>query len=186
MECEAGRSVHGDAEMNLFEMLAKVKDLPEGDYAECGVHLGESALMIAERMNLDARLWLFDTFEGHGTPHEFDDAKAHYKGRYSDTSVEIVRKLIPTAQIIKGCVPESLAVVAALNFRFVHIDMDHYLPTKGACEFFKPRIVPGGIIRFDDYGVSDCPGATKAVDEIFGKEAIDPTDSRWENIEREA
>lgn len=73
------------------------------------------------------------------------------------------------------------------QWRFVRIDMDHYLPTKFACEFFKERMEPGGIIEFDDYHHVECPGATKAIDEVFGRENIKegygefPTNSfHWE------
>jgi len=165
--------------MNLFEMLAAVKDFTEGDYVECGVWMGETAQRIAERMNPEARLYLLDSFAGHAEPMEFDDARSHPKGRYSNTSIELVAKKVPGATILAGFIPETFPVIEGCRFRFAHIDVDHYLPTKAACEFFKTRMVHGGIIRFDDYASGDCPGATKAVDEVFGRDNIVPGDSRW-------
>ena len=35
------------------------------------------------------------------------------------------------------------------------------------CEFVYPRMVPGGVLVFDDYGFLTCPGARAAVDEFF-------------------
>ena len=52
-------------------------------------------------------------------------------------------------------------------FCFVHADADVYPSTKDICEFFYPRLTPGGLIIFDDYGYSGAPGAKKAVDEYF-------------------
>ena len=139
-----------------------------GDYAECGVWRGEVAQYIYERMDPNAKLWLFDSFMGHPEPGPFDDAIAHPKGRYNDNSIEMVAARCPHAIIIPGWLPESLAAAREIMFRFVRVDVDHYLATKGVIEFFLPRMVPGGIMEFDDYGHSECPGATKAVDEVIG------------------
>ncbi len=151
----------------LDEMLEAVKGL-SGDYAECGVWRGEVAEYIYQRMAPGARLWLFDSFLGHPEPSEFDDAIAHPKGRYADTSMEIVRARCPLAIIVPGFMPGSLYVAAETLFRFVRVDVDHYAATKGVIEFFRDKMVPGGIMEFDDYQHSECPGATKAIDEVIG------------------
>ncbi len=51
------------------------------------------------------------------------------------------------------------------RFAFVHVDVDLYQPTRDAIDFFYPRLLPGGILLFDDYGFMTCPGARRAVDE---------------------
>ncbi len=68
---------------------------------------------------------------------------------------------------VPGLVPESLAGVRDRTFSFVHIDLDIYSAIKSACEFFYCRMQPGGVLLFDDYGHSSCPGARAAVDEFF-------------------
>lgn len=168
--------------MNIFEMLEAVKEFSEGDYAECGVWQGFMAEHIANGMNPKFKLWLFDSFKGHAEPSEFDNAKEHPKGRYADTSIKDVLQRLPAGIVyspVIGYIPETFACVNGQKFRFVHIDLDHYLPTKAACEFFKARMVPGGIIRFDDYMAGECPGSTKAVDEVFGRDNILEADYRW-------
>lgn len=156
--------------MNLVEL---VNELPDGDYCEVGVYRGEGAERIAKSMKQGERLWLFDSFAGHDEPCEFDHPD-HYKGRYDDNTVIEVQALVPSAKIVVGWVPESLEIVAALKFRYVRIDVDQYWPTRGACEFFLPRMVKGGCIEFDDYECSTCDGATKAINEIFGDEIKTP------------
>lgn len=162
-------------------MLDAVRDLPEGHYAECGVWKGFMAEQIYAGMSQEATLFLFDTFAGHEEPHpEFDDAAHHPQGRYADTSWEEIHEKFPLATVVRGPVQRTLKYYEQnCLFRFAHIDMDHYAPTRFACEFFKPRMVKGGIIRFDDYNFNECPGATKAVDEIFGRENILPSDYRF-------
>jgi O-methyltransferase len=152
----------------LDAMLQEVQALPEGDYAECGVWRGEIAEYIAARMAPDATLWLFDSFQGHPEPGEFDDAQAHPKGRYADTSMAAVHARVPHARIVPGWLPATLDVVQERRFRFVRVDVDHYASTKAITEFFLTHMVPGGIIEFDDYSHDECPGATKAVNEVIG------------------
>jgi O-methyltransferase len=158
--------------MELLEILELVKVLPEGDYAECGVFQGDTAEIISKNRADGATLWLFDSFEGHADPHPFDDAVAHPKGRYSNTHFDLVaRKITEPFYVVAGWLPDTLEVVDQKRFRFVHVDVDHYLPTKGVTEFFLSRMVPGGILKFDDYGHPECPGATKAIDELLGDKA---------------
>lgn len=169
--------------MNLSEMLEEVQNLPVGDYAECGVYKGDSAEYIAARMVFGPTLWLFDSFTGHGEPGPYDDAKEHPKGRYGDTDVDlVVERMAAVARIrvMAGFIPGTFSKVPSeTRFRFVHIDVDHYAPTLAACQFFLPKMVPGGIIRFDDYGYVS--GATKAIDEAVGREALLPGDWRYEH-----
>lgn len=155
-----------------------VHDLPTGDYAEVGVFQGDGAVRIAAAMNPKSTLWLFDSFQGHAEPHPCDDGAAHPKGRYSNTSMDQVAdrflNVRRDVRIIPGYIPTTFRVIENCKFRFVRIDVDHYVPTLDACQFFKPRMVSGGIIEFDDYRVQECPGATKSVDDIFGRDTISP------------
>lgn len=131
------------------------------------------AVQIYAAMVPNTNLYLFDSFEGHPEPTETDDRKAHPKGRYSDTSEQSVRDRLnqPNVFIYKGFFPERFDEVRDLSFRFVNVDCDHYVSTKQCIEFFRPRIVKGGVIRFDDYGVGDCPGATKACHDMGIRES---------------
>ena len=43
-----------------------------------------------------------------------------------------------------------------------------------SCDFFYPRLTPGGMMLFDDYGFASCPGVRKAVDEFFADKMQKP------------
>jgi hypothetical protein len=49
----------------------------------------------------------------------------------------------------------------------VHIDVDLFDPTLSSIAFFHPRMVPGGVILLDDYGLDTCPGVTAAIDQFM-------------------
>src|SRR5574341_1155652 len=164
--------------MTMEEMLEQVRSLPDGHYAECGVYRGESAERIWRHMPPGMELWLFDSCQGHAEPTEFDNAKTHPKGAYADTSVEVIRSRVPQAKLVPGYLPGTLSQVPSGHlFRFVNIDCDHYIPTRGATEFFLPRMVQGGIIRFDDLcDPQGCPGAVKAVHEFINPKLLHKND----------
>ncbi len=58
-----------------------------------------------------------------------------------------------------------------LKIALLHIDTDIYEPAKEALRVFFDRVVKGGIVAFDDYGVIH--GETLAVDEFFGENKPD-------------
>lgn len=49
----------------------------------------------------------------------------------------------------------------------MYIDVDLYQPILDSLKFFYKRMIPGGIMVFDDYGFTFFPGAKKAVDEFM-------------------
>lgn len=63
----------------------------------------------------------------------------------------------------------SAPVISNLADRiaFAHIDLDIYQSILDSCRFIYPRLSPGGVIVFDDYGFMSCPGAREAVDRFF-------------------
>lgn len=54
-----------------------------------------------------------------------------------------------------------------VRFSLIHFDCDLYAPTKTALEALWPRVSRGGVLLFDEYGIADWPGETKAVDEFL-------------------
>ncbi len=138
-----------------------------GEVAECGVYKGGTAKILAELVP-DRPLHLFDTF--CGMPETDPGRDLHKAGDFADTTLESVRAYLSghtNVNCVAGMIPQTLEVVRGQKFSFVHIDLDIYSSIKAACEFFYPRLEPGGILVFDDYGYSSCPGARAAVDEFF-------------------
>ena len=53
------------------------------------------------------------------------------------------------------------------KFCFASLDCDIYESYKECLEFFYPRLVPGGVVLFDEYNDPPWPGCNKAVDEFL-------------------
>lgn len=150
-------------------MVALASKVPEGGYfAEVGVYKGGSlkhlAVSFPERYILG-----FDSFEGLPST-QWSEMEIHTPGEFADTSMEAVVEFLndynSRVRIFKGIFPDSAEGVKDYKFSFVHIDTDFYLSVKACIEWFWPRLLPGGIMVFDDYEWPNCPGVKKALVEF--------------------
>jgi O-methyltransferase len=154
----------------LRDALLLTAGLP-GDLAELGVCRGGAAKLIGH-LQPDARLHLFDTFAG--IPE--DDSRGPLTaGTFAgDSPAEVAAFLSnPRAVLHVGKFPATAP--AELELRFAHIDMDIYQSTRAAIACLAPRLVPGGVLLFDDYGWHDCPGVAQAVHEAGLEPLARPT-----------
>lgn len=146
------------ARVNFLEKFAQevYRKGVHGAVSEAGVFQGDFSAEI-NRNFPDRKLYLFDTFEG------FDDRDLTYEDNYganpdrgdyfTATSTDLViskLKYPGLAEIKKGYVPETFAGIED-TFCFVSLDMDLYMPTQKAMEWFWPRLNHGGVLLIHDY-----------------------------------
>jgi O-methyltransferase len=140
----------------------------DGEFWECGVYKGGTAMLLAKRLSVAAtQLRLFDTFEGMP---ETDAARdLHKAGDFSDTSLEAVRSRVrgDFVHFHKGLIPTTFSGLESARIAFAHVDVDIHSAILACCDFIFPRLCVGGFMVFDDYGFPSCPGARAAVDEFF-------------------
>lgn len=157
----------------MADEFLKVAHL-SGEVADLGSYRGGSALIL-RRLAPEKKLHLFDTWMGIPFDDELCD---HKKGEWA-SSIDDCRTLVGTASntyyhqcIISNPVPQYIAnngytYVKESKFCFVYVDVDTYLSTRDAIDFFLPRMVKGGKMVFDDYGWRACAGVKLAVDNAF-------------------
>ena len=152
-----------------------------GEIWEAGVFQGGTALMLKQLIEASstsgtpADLRLFDTFQG--MPETRDDLDLHREGDFADTSLDSVRSLVGREDWIHfhpGLVPETFVGLNDRSIRLAHVDLDIYEGILLTCEFVYPKLVPGGMMVFDDYGFWSCPGARLAVDQFFAEKPEQP------------
>jgi O-methyltransferase len=144
-----------------------------GGILEVGVWRGGTGALMAKRARLAGSLdpvYLCDTFEGvvKAGSHDTD-----YKGgEHSDTSQRVVEDLlksldISNVRILKGIFPDETAhlIEPGAQFRLCHIDVDVYQSAKDVMSWIWDRMVPGGIVVYDDFGFNGCEGIAKCVNE---------------------
>lgn len=160
---------------HFIRLLGMVSDLP-GDYVELGTQHGSTARIIWRIMDDRSRLYCFDTFEGF-TQADLDIESNYRNHGWTTDSIpnpqppDVVRQYITNGHatdrlvMVPGRVPETFAAFDASQFRFAHLDMDLFAPTKSALEWLWPRMTPGGILFLHDY---DClPTVKQAADEFL-------------------
>mgnify|MGYP003638052447 CR=1 FL=1 len=119
--------------------------------------------------NMD--VYLCDTFTGVVKAGENDP---HYKGGEHSDATELEVQLLldivgASANTLEGIFPEetSLHIPVTTKFAFCHIDVDTYQSTKEIMEWLWPKVEPGGIIVYDDYGMKGLGGVTKYINENY-------------------
>jgi O-methyltransferase len=160
--------------LHVLYTLAVQASRLEGEFWECGVYRGGTAMMLANILEPSAsvptepRLRLFDTFEG--MPQTDSARDLHRAGDFADTSAESVHRRVGgerLAWVHKGFLPTTFRGLEQAVIAFTHIDVDIYQSMFDSCAFIYPRMARGGFMIFDDYGMPSCPGARQAVDEFF-------------------
>lgn len=178
------------AKSKLFESVLGV----QGSIIECGVFMGGGVMTwanlsaILEPLNHIRKVIGFDTFSGFVDVTEEDRSGAANenltKGALKVDSYEdlqecvrifdIYRPLghIPKVELVRGDALESIPAYIEANQHLVvallYLDFDLYAPTKAALEAFLPRMPKGAIVAFDQLGMRQWPGETRAVMDTLG------------------
>lgn len=166
---------------NLVRFFESAIALP-GHFAECGSYRGGTGLLLARQLARrgihDREIHLFDSFEG--MPKEAtQDPSGHVEGDFGDVDFQDVLAALapyPYVHLHRGFIPHTFDQVdQAMRFAFVHIDVDLYQSAYDCLEYFYSRMVPRGIMLFDNYGFYVYRDSEKrAVDEFFADKVEAP------------
>ena len=164
--------------------LIETIDGVAGDIVECGVASGNSFAMLAalnRHSNPPRRLWGFDSWQGLPTPLPEDvstPSSAATRGAFSASHEDLVflrleqygfkRSDLGHATLVRGPFAETLPRCPVDQIALLHLDVDLYDSYRTCLTHLWPKVVPNGIVAFDEYGLDDAwPGARLAVDEFF-------------------
>lgn len=184
LSCDSSRIGKFMAHYELFKMSI---DKP-GSIIECGVFKGISLIRFATFRNLlnkkSKKIIGFDMF-GRFPETKFVRDQKLRKKFIKDAGINGIskkqllqtlkrKKLDEKIELIQGdvtkTIPKYIEKNPKLKISFLNLDTDIYEPAVTILEYLYPKIVKGGILLLDDYGVF--PGETKAVDEYFAKNNI--------------
>jgi hypothetical protein len=179
LTCDTGRI---GKFMSHLEIYKKIISLP-GDVLEFGVYKGSSLIRllsfreILENTN-SRRIYGFDAFGKFPENVSLKSDKSFITKFETEGGLGIseedlhevcAAKKLTNYELIKGDItltlPDFISQNPALKLSLVHIDVDVYEPTLVILECIWERLVKGGIVMLDDYGLVE--GETKAVDVFF-------------------
>jgi asparagine synthase (glutamine-hydrolysing) len=173
--------------LRTLEDLAK--SAVPGDFLECGVALGGSAIVLARHGGSDRRFHGYDVFGMIPPPGENDPPEAHeryqtivggessglggeeYYGYrddlYEQVSAAFSEFGVPVdgdrVQLHRGLFEDTLHPDSPVAL--AHVDSDWYDPVKTCLERIYPQLEAGGVILLDDY--EDYGGCKQATDEFM-------------------
>jgi len=166
-----------------------------GDFVECGVALGGSAIVLASHLEFGCRLHAYDVFGMIPPPSDRDDEGAHsryetirsgrsagiggdeYYGYVDDLRTRVVDNFRlfgfePDGRPItlhEGLFEDTLRFEPGQRVALAHIDCDWYDPVSFCLETIYPHLSPGGFIILDDY--NDYGGCRRATDAFLERHA---------------
>lgn len=162
--------------------LELTRELP-GDIVELGVGPGRFMAYCGSWLNATRsarRYWGYDTFAGFPEVSEEDKnglsedrlrlVKPGHYGQFPRRRIEhLARHMgLRNVRLVEGDFRHTLKTTRPEQVSFLYMDCDLYESYKVGLELLYHRVVPGGIILFDEYDrTNEWPGAKKAVDEFF-------------------
>ncbi len=181
-----------------YEFFQQIQDLP-GDIVELGVYRGGSLMSWANFLEIrnmgdrHKKVIGFDNFKGFGDFDEKDGAdvpdvgkkRGGFDGGAFEESLRDAIRIFdadrfipykPRVVLVKGNIEETVPLYVeenpGLRISLLHFDVDLYRPTLVGLETLWPRVVPGGIVLLDEYGIPPWEGESRAVDEFFAGKKV--------------
>lgn len=169
---ETLRATYGIAKMLIEEGVP-------GDFVECGVFAGVQVAAMAKAM-LDAgdtarKVHLFDSFEGipAGGPHDTNWTHPAGTSKCSMTLVKLHMQEwgVPQDLLVyhPGWFKDTVPVADIPQIALLRLDGDLYESTLVCLARLFPRVVRGGWVIADDYGL---PGCREAVNQFLADQPI--------------
>ncbi len=166
---------------NAYALFNSVRHLVRheipGDFVECGVWRGGSAMTMALALasigETDRTIRLYDTFDKFPEPTAEDGyAAVPWWVDYFVTSADQVREAMLSTgyppdriELIEGRVEDTLPEAPEAPCAMVRLDTDYYSSTLCELEYLYPLLSPGGVLIIDDYGLF--AGSRRATHEYF-------------------
>ncbi len=166
----------------FYEMYKKVIPLT-GNIAEIGTYKGASFLLWAKLIKLfepynTTRVFGFDWFEGMDPGDNDDmDRKGDYKANY-----ETLKKLITLQDLDSVSVLNKMDVTKELEaylderpylrFKLVFVDCGIENVIDTSLRLLWPRLVQGGVLIMDHYGVSSSPTESALTEKYIGNNKV--------------
>lgn len=151
--------MHHDRALSLLRAAADL--LVSGDWVEFGVARGDSARLMVDLLPENARLHLFDSFQGLPQDWIGSFKKGHFAMPDEQIPVFDDPRVIVNKGLFADTVPGYFGGQPPLGL--VHIDCDLYDSTWEALAGITPALQPGTVILFDDYYFAD--GSELSLDE---------------------
>jgi len=134
------------------------------------------AMMALKNLDTEYKCYMYDAWEAMKGDDLLKDEKSKV-GMYSylemATTVDNLEEFSAVAVFNKGHIPDSFTTTDnPEEIVWLHIDLNAAAPTKDSLNYFYSKLLPGGIILFDDYGFHDHQETKRVVDSFFRNKKV--------------
>ncbi|MDA2955698.1 MAG: class I SAM-dependent methyltransferase [Actinomycetota bacterium] len=139
-----------------FTKFTKFNIVEAGVGDGMSINFAISAIQDELGKNVNFEAFLYDAWGGMKEENLTVDEKS-IKGKYSYLSLEQTKSNLKDFQssckFIQGHIPDVIVENPGPNeLSWLHIDLNSSVPTLKTLEHFVPKLLPGGVVLFDDYG----------------------------------
>ena len=148
----------------IYSILHQIKNI-NGTLLDIGCMRGGVGMMMAQ-INKNGNTFLIDTFSGFKEEEKYHKKNIFlYKG-IKDLKNNIKNFKLKKIKVLKQKFPDRKKLKNLKKIKLCHIDVNTYKSTKNTYNFVKKKIIKGGFIIFDDYGIFGVEQVTKFIDMI--------------------
>lgn len=162
----------------IMRQLAIQASSLEGSFAEFGTYRGgcASSLLATGCLAPGRSFYLFDTFAGIPDSSLSPADIPRLRGEFSNTTSQLAKDLTDrwdrdNTRYVVGDVHDTLSSVETGPLAFAHLDVNAVEPSALCLAYAYPRLVPGGVLLFDDYGSRDFIAQRLIIDRFAASEA---------------
>lgn len=171
--------------LTIADLLRSTLRVP-GHVAEFGTYRGSTLMLLAKLLRIhDAggpkMLHCFDSFRGLTEFSTYDGDASNMEGAFTG-SRENLERIIDLYEmrdeieihegLIEETLPDLLMMRPELSFSFVYCDTDLYESTALILDRIWPRVMPGGVIAFDEWNFEIWPGEGIAVNDFLASLSV--------------
>lgn len=131
--------------------LAKNLRSINGTILDLGCLRGGAGFLMS-KVNQKGPVYCYDTFSGFQRSDNFYKKKHFVYSNVNQVKEDVKRLKLKNIKIIKSIFPQNLKEKIK-SVKLCHIDVNTYSSTRDAFYFVASKLLRGGIIVFDDYGI---------------------------------
>ena len=150
----------------LWQCVKNLKNV-DGQILDIGCLMGGAGFLMSKK-NKKGTTYLFDSFSGF----KKDDG-LHKKDVFNYSDIDLVKRNIKkfklkNTYVFKAYFPKNIKVKIR-KIKLCHIDVNTYYDTKVIFTLVNKKIIKGGIVIFDDFGIWGVDGIKKFIYNIEKK-----------------
>ena len=120
------------------------------------------------------KIYLYDAWDAMKLEH-LTTKESGAEGHYSYLSIDLTKANLKQfgehCEFVKGYIPEVFSENPGPdNLSWLHIDLNSSMPTQKTLEQFVPKLLPGGVVLFDDYGHGGFSETKEIADKFFSND----------------